>query len=867
MIKRLDKYIIQVKFSNKIRSKIFKLNFYQHYKKSEIKQKFLQQIFKNIFKMSQNLLHDKKLKYKVVKILGTQTNAAENTLKVIKLVQIKKPTKNKMPEFINLEDNDEQIIKVDDSSDENVSNVAQNVEKQISSEEIVPLSFDDLVQNNTSNRSKLIISSVTSARSQQTSLGKLQIVPKSAPTVISITTHGANITNIHEEIEKVKKCLSENSTNSKWLEISDLPQNSFQIENIQSISSSLESDNEKLLVELNCESKTLQKVQRENISKYCVEDCVKEATKEEISSPKRNRKVPRKFSEGENFNPLLKLSEIHVSTSIPPKSLKRKNVEEETKKPQKKSRKGITIEKPQVEEVFRNTSELDTEANTSILRDLLLQPIQHPKPATSQQSNGNVLTNLTKPSITKANTRKSKRIANQGVMKNKSTDQSESSRTTNFNESSSEDIKLSQADHLYISVKQDVKDLSKFFDLSKIEIRRFALNITKIDHRKYISASEPNSPNLSSDLEHQLGRNSSDPNLAKKSENKDTKIKYISSRLRKRNVKQMEEVPTKSRGSANKRSKKVFPLGDQKSSNDALSSPLNEKSSTFTDHSSTPIENQFLALSKSKFSTPIVEDTSSSKKCENSQNLTPTNDRPFDDSERDVMKLYERLEKQLQLKFANKILEKLKPKVKISYPSKSTTKEDFFNMLNLQTPKSTVIKQEIDLEPQISLQNGQFSPTPPTSAENTASNSKLSAKSLPKQRSPPGSYLMKLKCHKTCFNSKVHNKKHKVDISSPMGQLLTKRDVIDDAYIQDSLKRIDQFTKTPVFDNKTNCFIHSKQNTKNTKTLKGKTGRKSGVSEVLAVMGESGTEKNFMRRGSKVKTFVPLKVYVKQEIC
>jgi len=823
--------------------------------------------------MSQNLIQDKKTKYKVVKILGTQTNATDNTLKVIKLVRVKKPSKIKMPEFISLDDDDEKVIKIDDSDDENVSSVPQNEEKN-SSEEIVPLSFGDLVQNNTSNGSKLIIASVTSARpkTQQTSLEKSQILPNSTPVVISITTDGANNANIHEEIEKVKKCFSEKSTNSECLEISDSSQNSFQIENIQAESSSNDSDNENLLVEIkslrNSDSKTLKKVLMNNIPKYS-EGCAK---KVEISRPKRNRKVPKRFSEGENCKPL---NEIYTSTSIPPKSLKRKNLDKETEKPQKKSGKRITMEKPQVEE-FRDADKIDTEANTSILRNLLL----HPKLSTSLQSNRNIQKNYTKTSIPDANSvkqieenaKKSKRFANQDAMKNKSTDQPESSQTPNLNEINSEEIKLNQADHIYISVKQDPKELSKHFDLSKIEIRRFALNITKIDYRKYISASEPNSPNLSPDLEHQLSRNSSDPNLAKKSENEDQKIKNISRRLRKRTVRQMEEVPKKSRGPANKKSKKCSTPGDQKSSNDALSTPLNENFSTFTDQSSTFYESQFLALSNSKFSTPIVEDTSSSENgqnshMENENHLTPTNGRSFDDSERDVKKLYERFEKQLELQFANQILKKLKPKVKFSYPSKNATKEDFFSMLNLQTPKSIVIKQESDLEPQISLQNIQLPPTPPTSAENTASNSKLSAISSLKQRSSPGSYIMKLKCHKTCFNSKVHNKKHKVDISSPMGQLLTKKDVIDDAYIQDSLKRIDQFTKTPVFDNKTNSFIHSKQNTKVTKTLKGKTGRKSGVSEVLAMMVESGTERNFMRKGSKVKTLVPMDVYVKREIC
>ncbi|KAL7015748.1 hypothetical protein ACKWTF_016647 [Chironomus riparius] len=171
---------------------------------------------------------------------------------------------------------------------------------------------------------------------------------------------------------------------------------------------------------------------------------------------------------------------------------------------------------------------------------------------------------------------------------------------------------------------------------------------------------------------------------------------------------------------------------------------------------------------------------------------------------------------------------------KISPSQMVTEKQNFISKLNLQMSKLSENKLEAD-------SSFLFPPTPPATPEDSRISHKLP--------SPPGSYLMKLKCHKTCSNIKAHNKKHKVDFSSSLGLLLTKRDVTDETYIKDSQKRIEEFTKTPIFDKTANAFIDPLHNSKTIRPLKVKVGRKSEVSNVLAEMREAGIDRNFMIRG------------------
>lgn len=51
--------------------------------------------------------------------------------------------------------------------------------------------------------------------------------------------------------------------------------------------------------------------------------------------------------------------------------------------------------------------------------------------------------------------------------------------------------------------------------------------------------------------------------------------------------------------------------------------------------------------------------------------------------------------------------------------------------------------------------------------------------------------FMSLKCHQRCFLSKKHQLKHTVDFSSPLGVLMTKKDVVDDDYVAKSLTKVE----------------------------------------------------------------------------
>lgn len=115
------------------------------------------------------------------------------------------------------------------------------------------------------------------------------------------------------------------------------------------------------------------------------------------------------------------------------------------------------------------------------------------------------------------------------------------------------------------------------------------------------------------------------------------------------------------------------------------------------------------------------------------------------------------------------------------------------------------------------------------------------------EKSTPSGYLPKLKCHRTCFLSKTHQKKHRADISSEIGILLTKKDLIDENYRKNSLRKIEENSKAPKVD-KFDKFIHVTRNGKVLKSPKGKFGRKIQPSEILAAMKEAGSERKIITR-------------------
>jgi hypothetical protein len=108
-------------------------------------------------------------------------------------------------------------------------------------------------------------------------------------------------------------------------------------------------------------------------------------------------------------------------------------------------------------------------------------------------------------------------------------------------------------------------------------------------------------------------------------------------------------------------------------------------------------------------------------------------------------------------------------------------------------------------------------------------------------------FTMKLKCHKTCTLSNVHQKKHRVDISSPVGVMITRRDVVDEKYIRESLRRIEENSKAPKVD-RNEQWIHATSGGRVFKTPRGRFGRKLPVSDVLEEMREAGKGRSYMTR-------------------
>ncbi|KAG5667444.1 hypothetical protein PVAND_015424 [Polypedilum vanderplanki] len=104
-------------------------------------------------------------------------------------------------------------------------------------------------------------------------------------------------------------------------------------------------------------------------------------------------------------------------------------------------------------------------------------------------------------------------------------------------------------------------------------------------------------------------------------------------------------------------------------------------------------------------------------------------------------------------------------------------------------------------------------------------------------------YSMRLKCTKTCIFTNIHQKKHKIDISSPAGIAITMRDVVDEKYFQNSLKKIEENSKAPIISkNETwHSGVPEKKGPKNEKKIP--------ISDVLEAMREAGKERNFMNRG------------------
>ena len=602
--------------------------------------------------MTLNLVQNKKSKYEVVKILGTQTDPNQNCLKVLKLVRVKKQPRITMPAFINLDDDDkEKVIEISDSDNENESNDVLHAAK-----DFVPLSFGDLVQNSTSNESKLIISSVTSARYMSANFkdSQIRILSKSVPAVISITTDKVNNTNIYEEIEKIKKSLSENS-------------NCF----VASDSSKSSSQNASELNSSETSMKNYSKMQQIEVNPNFSREVLNEIGQVNIIRAKRNKKVPQKLLDGENYKPLvmkLKLSETQ-DTAKP--SQKRKQYEI------------IAPEKPQ--KIRRKSGKL------------IGTTLQFEKaPASS-------------------NAKKDE---------NKIAEESKQFKP------------------------YEVKNQPQFLNY---QVHK-TIMLPKIDASKY--------------------------EMVKESDLKSYK-----------NQEHLKKSPVTNQGE------------------------------------------------KSRIETPTVQNSDSQLRKIN------------------LNQMKENSEILSNIKSMNLINKRSNEAILSRQPHQMLKeKQNFICMLNLQSSKSNDDKLKTDPE---GHRHFQFPPTPPTSPEDSVISS-------PKVSSPSGSYITKLKCHKTCSNSKAHNRKHKVDISSTLGQLLTKRDVINEAYIRDSLKRMEEFTKTPIFDRKTNSFIDPLQSSKKIRALKGKVGRKSEVNNVLAHMKDSGIERNFMRRGTRVKTFVQKNI--KEEI-
>lgn len=111
----------------------------------------------------------------------------------------------------------------------------------------------------------------------------------------------------------------------------------------------------------------------------------------------------------------------------------------------------------------------------------------------------------------------------------------------------------------------------------------------------------------------------------------------------------------------------------------------------------------------------------------------------------------------------------------------------------------------------------------------------------------PGDLFAKLKCHRGCYSSRTHQKKHRTEISSPLGLILTKRDQVDESYKKDSLKKMEDLCKAPKLD-KFDQFIHATRDGKISKTPRGRFGRKVEPSEILISMKDAGRERNFMIR-------------------
>lgn len=61
-----------------------------------------------------------------------------------------------------------------------------------------------------------------------------------------------------------------------------------------------------------------------------------------------------------------------------------------------------------------------------------------------------------------------------------------------------------------------------------------------------------------------------------------------------------------------------------------------------------------------------------------------------------------------------------------------------------------------------------------------------------KPRAPPTSRKL-LKCHSMCEQGASHRQKHKCDISSSLGQIITQLDVIDEAYKKVKLDKVESY--------------------------------------------------------------------------
>lgn len=111
------------------------------------------------------------------------------------------------------------------------------------------------------------------------------------------------------------------------------------------------------------------------------------------------------------------------------------------------------------------------------------------------------------------------------------------------------------------------------------------------------------------------------------------------------------------------------------------------------------------------------------------------------------------------------------------------------------------------------------------------------------QETPSHSFA-KLKCYRGCSKNKIHQKKHNFDFSSSLGLIITKRDQVDEKYLENSLRKIEEKCSSDKIEE----FLGLKRDGNEIKMPKGRGVRKSQTSEVLEMMKETGRDKSAIWR-------------------